>query len=207
MVKMRSTLLLLTSKDFKKVLSKRTISTSGFSLIELVVVIAVLAVLIAIALPNFLGVQRDAKVSTAKNTLTNLVKECAVKESRGSQPTMEGIATATTDLNGYTITGTAAAPNIWSTFAAATNTTQGAPLNVLASSTGAAPAAAASCYGAIAKADTGSQLGSYAIFYDAGTGRVIKRCTIQTGEYAEGCFTNPSLAIVVTPGAITQGYW
>jgi len=74
MVKMRSTLLLLTSKDFKKVLSKRTISTSGFSLIELVVVIAVLAVLIAIALPNFLGVQRDAKVSTAKNTLTNLIK-------------------------------------------------------------------------------------------------------------------------------------
>ena len=57
---------------------KKTLNTKpgeeGFSLIELVVVVAVLAILAAVALPNFLGVQKDAQVATAKNLLQQLSK-------------------------------------------------------------------------------------------------------------------------------------
>ena len=59
----------------------------GFSLIELVVVIAVLAVLIVIALPNFQGVTDDAAASAGKKWLVDAFTQCSVARTRGQSAT------------------------------------------------------------------------------------------------------------------------
>ena len=58
----------------------------GFSLVELVVVIAVLAILSAVAIPAFVGVRNNAKVSAVKKSLVNILKECIVAESSLLRP-------------------------------------------------------------------------------------------------------------------------
>ena len=73
----------LKNKKVQKVLTTNP-GEEGFSLVELVVVIAVLAILSAVAIPAFVGVQANARASAVKNGLVNGVKECVVRSSDNS---------------------------------------------------------------------------------------------------------------------------
>ena len=84
----------------RRALSRRP-GEKGFSLIELVVVIAVLAVLTAIALPNFLGVSDDAAVRAAQQGVITAFKECQVQKARGNVSVTAAFVPV--DLNDFTI--------------------------------------------------------------------------------------------------------
>ena len=60
--------------DNKK--TKKLIKKDGFSLIELVVVVAVLAILSAIAIPSFADMRKKSMINVAKQNLILIFKEC-----------------------------------------------------------------------------------------------------------------------------------
>ena len=89
----------LNSKKVQKTLTTKP-GEEGFSLVELVVVIAVLAILSAVAVPAFIGVQANARASAVKNGLVNGIKECVVKAS-DNQPTVFTAAQSFSDTDAF----------------------------------------------------------------------------------------------------------
>ena len=92
----------LNRKDIKKILKSRP-GDDGFSLVELVVVIAVLAILSAVAIPSFQGVQSRAKTSAVKNGLVNGVKECIVSDGLDAGTTYDKSQAYKGEYSGYTM--------------------------------------------------------------------------------------------------------
>jgi len=62
---------------------KSNSTDAGFSLIELVVVIAVLGILVGISIEGFNGIQEWAAVEVAKTNLVGAYKECNLKLAKG----------------------------------------------------------------------------------------------------------------------------
>ena len=111
----------LKSKKAQKVLNKKP-GEEGFSLVELVVVIAVLAILSAVAIPAFVGVRANARASAVKNGLVNGVKECFVRDTDLQTTNFtDAQSFATADaFDGYTLAATTDGGNCYSATATAT---------------------------------------------------------------------------------------
>ena len=89
----------LKNKRVQKTLSTKP-GEEGFSLIELVVVIAVLAILSAVAIPSFTNVQANARASAVQNGLVNGIKECFVLQAENSR-TQFGDARSFNDTDAF----------------------------------------------------------------------------------------------------------
>ena len=66
------------SRLLQNSIAKRKRKQNGFTLIELMVVVAIVGVLTAVGLPELTKAQNRAKDSAAKATLTNAAKECSL---------------------------------------------------------------------------------------------------------------------------------
>ena len=81
---------------------KDELISSGFSLIELVVVVAVLAILSSIFFSSYAVLTRDARISVAKKSLANIMKECLAKSLLlGREARISEIRSANSTLNYY----------------------------------------------------------------------------------------------------------
>ena len=80
----------------KKLLAEQ--DSEGFSLVELVVVIAVLSILSSVAIPAFLCVTTKARAMAALTAIKQIQKECIAKKSLQSAEVFQ-----TSTLQGYQI--------------------------------------------------------------------------------------------------------
>ena len=148
----------LKSKRVQKALSTKP-GEEGFSLVELVIVIAVLAILSAVAIPAFNNVQDNAKASAVQNGMVNGLKECAVKDAEGAAAADMQFADVASfsDVNAF----------------------RGFTLGQLANGAGGGnDRIADSCYGVQATGDAG--MATFTIFLRAADGVAIKRCNNAT---------------------------
>lgn len=93
----------------RKALARRP-GDEGFSLIELVVVVAVLAILVAVALPNFTLITHKARVNQGKNALVTAIKECNVTSADTGTATFTAFTVDSFNVTGSCANGFQIAP-------------------------------------------------------------------------------------------------
>ena len=150
----------LSQKNIKKILKSRP-GDEGFSLVELVVVIAVLAILSAVAIPAFTNVQANARAAAVQNGMVNGLKECAVREAENE-----------TDLT-------------WDSVASFSNQAAFRGFTIRAA-TGLGGRGNDSCYSVEAVSNPAGQNSNFTVYLDATSGVAVKTCTITTKP---GCGT------------------
>ena len=87
---------------------KKSKIAQGFTLIELMIVVAIVGILSAVALPNFLQARNAAEAGAKVGEVVGIAKECATFVASGgvgAAPTQAGV-TCTDPAAGGTVSGT-----------------------------------------------------------------------------------------------------
>ena len=162
-------------------------NNSGFTLVELVIVIAVLSILSAIAIPAFLGIQKKARVVNAITNLTYILQECINVSALDqiSNPTFRDINLGKT-INSY---GDSYGINFGTHDGFTYNTSIDSAMPTRLDS---------SCMRIAAKSNSTDGKGEtylfphFEIYYDKTLGKVQKNCVLQAGAYNRGGLCDPS---------------
>ena len=74
---------------------------TGFTLIELVIVVIVLGVLASVAIPKFINIQRDAKIAALSGIAGQLEEQSKIAHLRAQVDNIPEKGECTTDCNGH----------------------------------------------------------------------------------------------------------
>ena len=160
---------------------RRKNEAEGFSLIELVVVVGVLAILAAISIPSFNNITKKAKIVAAKTNLIYILQECITYSQLNgiANPTFEEVNLGKS-INTY---GDSFGIHFGSHDGFTYNTSIDSAMPTRLNS---------SCMRVAAKSHSKGGLGQtylfphFEIYYDSNLEKVQKNCVMQIGAYNNG---------------------